>query len=196
MRIILDSKRLAFLAVPFLALGFSAQAHTLRPSSVYADLEGCPFTAQPTVDWNQLSEKVGEKAITWTLDGEALNDLTFFCDIQVGEPLLKEHDRKHNPLPKYSENQLLIEIPEFYEKSVRTAKGFKVFELKGQDSAKIGDIDAVKFVYEFQSEDLLPYKGVGYAFIRNGRLCIIRFEAPRLNYFSAGVVEFEKIVQV
>jgi len=62
----------------------------------------------PPRDWNQLSIKPGKFAETWTLDGEQLNDVTFFGGVEPGKPLVRELSKKHEPLPKFSEATLLI----------------------------------------------------------------------------------------
>ena len=46
------------------------------------------LSVTPPRDWNQLGIKPGKFAETWTLDGEQLNDVTFYAGVEPGEPLL------------------------------------------------------------------------------------------------------------
>ena len=46
------------------------------------------------------------------LDGGQLNDVTFYGGIEPGKPLVKERSKKHDPLPKFTETTLLVEVPD------------------------------------------------------------------------------------
>src|SRR3546814_20406076 len=83
----------------------------------------------PARDWNSLSIRPGKKAETWTLDGEQLDDVTFYGGIAPGEPLIRERSKKHKPLPKFTSETLLIEVPELLEGTYRTQKGIGTFSI-------------------------------------------------------------------
>src|SRR3546814_1135589 len=93
-----------------LLLASPAAAHKLRVSGEAVAVADSGVTVTPGRDWNRLDAKAGKNTETWTLDGEQLNDVTFFGGIEAGKPLVKERDRKRDPLPKFTSSTLLIEI--------------------------------------------------------------------------------------
>src|SRR3546814_15460108 len=102
-------------------------------------------------DW---SSDVCSSDLTWTLDGEQLNDVTFFGGIEAGKPMVKERDRKRDPLPKFTSSTLLIEIPELLEGTYRTHKQIGAFRLLTTAPAKFLGQDGVSFPYDYVDSDL------------------------------------------
>jgi|LULF01.1.fsa_nt_gb hypothetical protein len=152
------------------------------------------MTVTPPRDWNKLSQRVGKKAETWTLDGERLNDISFFANIAPGEPLLRERSKKHDPLPKLQPNSLLTDIPEFLEGTYRSYHGLAVFNLGSSSPAKFMGEPAVRFSYEYVTPDELTRKGEAIATLRNGSLFMITFDAPKLHYFERNIEDYRALV--
>lgn len=113
-------KRTACLfALPFLLTATTAFAHKLHRQGEETAVAESTLTVRPSRDWNQLGKRIGKNTETWTLDGPQLNDVTFFGGIAPGKPLVKEKDKKREPLPKFTKNTLLAEIPELLERTTR-----------------------------------------------------------------------------
>ena len=72
------------------------------PRGVPVAVRSSILTVTPTVDWNRLGAKVGRNAEAWTLDGQSLNEITFYAGIGAGQTLFREIDKKNKPLPKFS----------------------------------------------------------------------------------------------
>src|SRR3546814_4864653 len=70
-----------------------AQANGYREKNMVVKVAKSAMKATPARDWNSLSIRPGKKAETWTLDGEQLDDVTFYGGIAPGEP-----DRKSTRL--------------------------------------------------------------------------------------------------
>lgn len=108
--------RVIALTLVSLALTASpASAHKLREKGAETDVADSNVVVTPARNWNRLDVKVGKRTETWTLDGEQLNDVTFFGGIEPGAPLVREKSKKRDPLPKFTKSTLLIEIPELLE---------------------------------------------------------------------------------
>src|SRR3546814_10785703 len=107
--------------------------------------------------------KAGKNTETWTLDGEQLNDVTFFGGIEAGKPLVKERDRKRDPLPKFTSSTLLIEIPELLEGTYRTHKQIGAFRLLTTEPAKFLGQDGVSFRSEAHTSELQSLMRISYA---------------------------------
>lgn len=176
-----------------LLLASPAAAHKLRLSGQAVTVAGSGVTVTPSRDWNRLDANVGKHTETWTLDGEQLNDLTFFGGIEAGKPLVKERDKKHDPLPKFTRETLLIEIPELLEGTYRTHKQIGSFRLLTTESVQFLNHEGVSFTYEYVDADLLTRKGEARASIIGSKLYMITFDAPRLHYFDLGLSDFRAL---
>src|SRR3546814_9679415 len=95
--------------------------------------------------------------------------------------MVKERDRKRDPLPKFTSSTLLIEIPELLEGTYRTHKQIGAFRLLTTEPAKFLGQDGVSFTYEYVDADLLTRRGDARAAIIAGKLYMLTFDAPRLR---------------
>lgn len=171
----------------------AAHAHKLRERGASASIADSPLTVVPSRDWNRLDMRIGKNTESWTVDGEQLNDVTFFAGIAAGSPLVKERSKKREPLPKFLASTLLVEVPELLETTWRTYKNSGSFTVTGIEPGQFLGRDAVHFTYEFVDQDELPRQGEARAAIVAGKLYMISFEAPRLHYFAAGIEHFRKL---
>ena len=171
----------------------AAQAHKLRTAATPVAVADEAFVVRPTQDWNRLDGNAGKHTESWTLDGGQLNDLTFYGGIEPGKPLVRERNRKSDPLPKFTETTLLVEIPELLEGTYRTARDMANFEVTASEPARFLGHDGISFAYQFLDGEQLVRKGEARAVIIGGKLYMITFDAPRLRYFDQSISEFRKI---
>lgn len=182
-----------FVAAHLLFVATTAPAHKLRLRGEAVAVAGSTVTVTPSRDWNTLSRKVGKNTETWTVDGEQLNDVTFFAGIPAGMPLVRERSKKRDPLPKFTRTTLLVEIPELLEGTYRTYKNSGSFRLLSSEPGRFLGKDGVSFTYEFIDVDELTRRGEARAAIIDDKLYMITFEAPRLNYFDAMASDFRAL---
>lgn len=171
----------------------TAQAHKLRERGAAVTVADSPLTVMPSRDWNRLDVRIGKNTENWTVDGEQLNDVTFYAGIAAGSPLVRERSKKREPLPKFSASTLLVEVPELLETTYRTYKHSGSFKVTSIEPGQFLGRDAVHFTYEFVDQDELTRQGEARAAIVAGKLYMISFEAPRLHYFAAGIADFRKL---
>lgn len=176
-------------------LPFTAMAHKLREQSVSVTIADSPLTVTPPRDWNRLEGNIGKHVETWTLDGGQLNDLTFFAGIEPGKPLVRERSKKREPLPRFSASTLLVELPELFEATYRSAKDLADFRVTDVQPTRFLEREGVVFRYEFVDSDELTRKGEAQAAIIGGRLYMISFDAPRLHYFERNVEDYRRIAR-
>lgn len=185
---------LALALVPALLIAAPVQAHKLHQGGVAVPVASSALTVTPSRDWNQLSGRIGKNAETWTLDGVQLNDLTFYGGIPADKPLLKERNKKREPLPKFTAETLLIEVPELLERTYRTYKDLATFHLVTTEPTLFLGAGGVSFSYEFTDKDELTRKGEARAAIIEGKLYMITFDAPRLSYFARNTTDFHALI--
>lgn len=177
-----------------LLLVTAAEAHKLREKGSKVTVADSSLSVTPSRDWNRLSESAGKNTEIWTLDGEQLNDVTFYGGIKAGKPLVKERNKKKEPLPKFTKDTLLIEVPELLEGTYRSYKGIGTFELTSTVPKPFLGRDGVSFTYQYTDADQLTRKGEAWAAIVDGSLYMMTFDAPRLNYFDRSIDDFHALV--
>ena len=153
------------------------------------------LSATPPRDWNRLTISPGKNVETWTLDGEQLNDVTFYAGIAAGKPLIRERDRKRRPLPKFTNETLLVEVPELLEKTYRISKEIGTFTVTGSAPERFLGRDGIRFTYEYADVDNLSRKGEARATLVNGALYMVTFDAPRLYYFDRSITDYHALVE-
>lgn len=179
---------------PILALSaVPADAHKLREKGQTVEVADSDVVVTPSRDWNLLKGKIGKRTETWTLDGEQLNDVTFFGGIDAGDPLVKERNKKREPLPKFTSSTLLIEVPELLEGTYRTYKDLATFQMLSVEPGPFLGSEGVHFTYEYTDRDQLTRKGEARATIIGGRLFMLTFDAPRLHYFDRTIADFRAL---
>lgn len=181
------------IGLAFALLTTPASAHSLREQGETVKVARSDMVVTPSRDWNRLNGRPGKRAEVWTLDGPQLNDVTFFGGVERGDPLVKERSKKRDPLPKFSDTTLLIEVPELLEGTYRTYKGIGEFTLLSIEPMTFLEHEGVYFTFEFIDRDQLPRKGEARAAIIDDELFMITFEAPRLHYFDKVIEDFRQI---
>ncbi len=184
----------ALVAAVSFGLVSPAIAHKLRSKGEAVTVADSNLTVTPSRDWNRLSENAGKNTETWTLDGEQLNDLTFFGGIEAGKPLVKERHKKRDPLPKFQKSTLLAELPELLEGTYRTQKGIGAFQITSTAPTKFLSQNGVIFGYEYTDEDQITRKGEATAAIVGGKLYMVSFDAPRLHYFDKTIGDVRALI--
>ncbi len=182
-------------ATALLLTSTAAQAHKLRIKGAQVAVAGSSMSVTPELDWNSLSVKVGKNTETWTLDGEQLNDVTFYGGIPFNSPLVREKNKKNQPLPKFTSTTLPVEVPELLERTYRTYKDSASFQILSAEPSSFLGRQGVVFTYEYTDADELTRKGEARASIIDGKLYMITFEAPRLNYFGKTINDFRNLVE-
>ncbi|MEH3102699.1 MAG: hypothetical protein PGN12_02195 [Sphingomonas phyllosphaerae] len=179
-------------AAPLFAM--PAAAHGYREQGKPVAVAASTLVVIPNRDWNQLAGKPGKKAERWTLDGEQLDQVTFYGGIAPGEPLLRERDRKHRPLPKLTRETLLAEVPELLEATYRTDRAIASFTLHDARPERFLGTDGIRFAYEYVDDDNLPRRGEAHAALVKGQLYMATLDAPRLHYFDRVAPSYRALI--
>lgn len=153
------------------------------------------LTVQPAAEWNRLGARPGRNAETWTLDGDALNDLTFYGGIESGKTLFRETDRKNQPLPQVSATMLVTDIPALVENSYRIALGTASMSIGAVEPIDFAGAKGVRFTYAFARQgETLRRRGEARGAMIGGRLYLITYEAPALHYYDRSLAAARQVV--
>lgn len=150
----------------------------------------------PDHEWNKLADRPGRNCEEWTLDGDALNDLTFYSGIEDNKPLFREVDKKSRPLPRFSSTMLLTDVPALLEQSYRIALDTPLITIETVEPGSFAGNKAVRFRYSFvrQNEEVRR-SGEGLATITGGKLYLVTFEAPVVFYFDRDIAKARAIFE-
>lgn len=189
--------RLRLIALTALIMAISpAVAHKVIEPGLNDKIAKGAFSANPETRWNRLQQRDGPFQEVWTIDGDRLNRIVFYGGVPVGEPLLKERDKKRDPLPDVTGNMLLPDIPLLLERTYRTKYGIAIMSIGRQEPATLDGRPAIAFEYQFvEPEYEVETKGEAIAALHDGQLYIVTFEAPAVHYFDRDVQKFRDLVQ-
>ncbi len=171
----------------------ASYANAYRESGKIVKVGDSGITVTPPRDWNRLDLKPGKFAEVWTLDGEQLNDVTFYGGVASGQPIVRERNKKRDPLPKFREDALLIELPELLEGTYRAYKRIGSFTLTNSTPSDFLGQKGVLFTYDYTDQDGLPRKGEARATIISKKLYMVTFDAPRLHYFERTLGDYRAL---
>lgn len=188
------SKMLIAFSVAAGLVAAPAFANSLVAPGPRAKIADSTFSAAPSSEWNKLSGREGKNVEVWTVDGPALNKVTFFGGIDIGKPLLKETDKKNQPLPKVTPNMLITDIPALLETTYRSQFKANQISIDSQEPAIVGGHKGVKFTYSYaRQDDEVQRKGEAIGTVKGNKLYLLTYEAPALHFFDKDVEKFRQL---
>lgn len=182
--------------VAILLLSFPVAAHKVIEPGLNNKIAKGVFSANPETRWNRLQQRDGNYQEIWTIDGDRLNQVVFYGGVPVGEPLVRERDKKRDPLPEVTGNMLLPDVPLLLERTYRTKYGIAIMAIGKQEPSTLDGRPAIAFDYSYiDPEYEVETKGEAIAALDNGKLYLVAFEAPAVYYFGRDVEKFRALVK-
>ncbi|WCM29272.1 hypothetical protein NDN01_10480 [Sphingomonas sp. QA11] len=153
------------------------------------------LTVTPDREWNKMGARPGRNSETWTLDGDGLNDVTFYGGIENDRTLFREVDKRSKPLPRFSSTMLLTDLPVLFENSYSIALNTQLMKVDSIEPATFLGQNGVHFSYTFSRiNEEVRRKGEASAAIIGGKLFMITFEAPDVFYYERDLPAYRAIV--
>lgn len=182
------------LAIMLAAVPASAAYRLMVPGQRVVILKS-PLTVTPSIHWNRISTKPGKSAEVWTLDGAALNDVTFYAGIVDDRPIVRDSDKTDRPLPRFSATMLAPDIAQLFEATYRIALGTPLIKIETVEPATFAGSAGFRFTftYAMQGEEVRRKGEVNGAII-GGNLYMISFEAPAIHYFGRDLAAYRALV--
>lgn len=176
------------------SIAWPALSNSLVSPGPQANIAKSSLSVTPAGEWNKLSFRGGKNVEVWTIDGDALNKVTFYGGIEVGKPLFKETDKKNKPLPQVTPNMLITDIPAILESSYRSQFSVNKMSIDSQEPATIGGHKGIRFTYTFvKNEEDVERKGEGVGAFVDNRLYLVCYEAPAIYFFDKDVEKFRQL---
>ena len=172
----------------------AAQANSLVSPGAQPGIAHSRLAAKPAGEWNRLSRVDGRNVEVWTVDGDALNKVSFYGGIASGSALLRERDRKHHPLPKVSATMLMTDIPALLESTYRSLGLVDQMTIGEQAPAMLGGHKAIRFAYSTtRADDEVRRNGEGIGTLVDGTLYLVTYEAPALHFFDKDLEKYRQL---
>lgn len=169
-------------------------AYKLVPANAPIAVAKSGLTVAPNRPWNRLGARPGRFAETWTLDGIALNDMTFYGGIADDTTLFREVDKTDRPLPRFSKTMLAPDIAQLFEASYRVALSTSLMSIDSIEPASFAGHEGFRFTYTYTVQnDEIRRKGEARGAIVGDKLWMATFEAPAIHYFERDLPAFRQV---
>lgn len=153
------------------------------------------LTITPDREWNKMGARPGRNSETWTLDGDGLNDVTFYGGIENDRTLFREVDKRAKPLPRFSSTMLLTDLPVLFENSYSIALSTQLMKIDSVEPVTFLGQKGIHFSFTFSRlNEEVRRKGEASAAIVGGKLYMITFEAPDVFYYERDLPAYRAIL--
>ena len=154
------------------------------------------YSVNTNKKWSQFQEDE-YNFLFWTIDGYTLQRIVFFKPISddeslydVNSPFTHENEKR----PIYNSNMNKFEIKEFFEDCILWSKRLVKVDSNNFKNYKIDNFDGISFDIEGPSELGLIYKGFVIAVVKDKKLYLAYFIAPKIEFYEKYHKEAKKIL--
>jgi hypothetical protein len=133
-----------------------------------------------TIDTGRAWTRISQDPYLWTIDGISLGRLQTWAGVEPGEPLLEMQDRQ---TPVFRTELTAFELAELVADTIEVVTGGSDVAIADLRPATFADIGGVEFEVAFVERGL-PMQGTAFGAVRNGKLDLLLFVAPREYYFE------------
>jgi hypothetical protein len=165
-----------------LSLTACAGGVKLAPAGAY---QAGSYSVNLGSDWNAIPIKTGKrkKASLLTKDGQLLNAVYLFSDLEAGDSLLRER-RRENPVPKFDTELSDLELAEFLVDSLIKGGAYAGLTTQNVRPDSFNGEDAIRFDLSGNTKAGLNVEGSALMSVIDEKLNIILFMAPS-EYYAA-----------
>ena len=154
------------------------------------------YSLKTNKKWSQFEQKE-YNFIFWTVDGYTLQRIVFFRPISDSESLYDHNSfftQESEKRPIYNSNMNKFEIKEFFEDCILWSKRLVKIDSNNFKNYKIDNFDGITFDIEGQNQLGLIYKGFVVAVIKDKKLYLAYFVAPKIEFYEKYHKEAKKML--
>jgi hypothetical protein len=183
------------IAIALLGAMPASAGNKLIPQGGAVTVAKSPLSVTPDREWNKMGARPGRNSETWTIDGDGLNDLTFYGGIEDGRTIFREVSKRNKPLPRFSSTMLLTDLPTLFENSYSIALSTQLMKIDSVEPTSFLGQKGIRFSYTFtQMNEEVRRKGEATAAVIGGKLYMITFEAPDVFYYQRDLPAYRAIL--
>lgn len=169
-----------------IVLAACAQYTLVKPGEITV---GDTLRIHSSIDWSRRAETNKE---LWTVDGSGLNEIVFLTGIGNDQPIIPGSDDKKK-IPVYRSGMTAIEIAEAIQ-AVFVSSGVTNFQLQRLRPHQIGKVRGFRFDFSYATKSGLEMRGLVAGAVKDDKLSVIMYDAPRLYFFDKYKGEVESMV--
>ncbi len=154
------------------------------------------MSVDPQIAWTRLNtQSLAPKtpAQGWTVDGFSLDQLLFYPGIADNQPLIRQVAGQEK-LPVFKKDMTAPEIMELLEATVTRSSRSTLTETHNLRPADFGGVPGFRFEMNFTLRDELPRKAVVVGTVKDDKLYMIAYQAPRIYYYEKYADIVERII--
>lgn len=174
--------RSIFIAVLAIGLSGCFSYHALVPAGTHdmgPYVIDTPISWSRGVSWPSFPSGGPER---WTVDGDRLESLFHFNDVEPGSKLFSRSDNKM--VGSFRANMRSTEIVTFFMESFRLERGARALRLTGMAPAHFGSWEGFSFDFAYEAPDGLPMLGMGTGAVIDDKLQLIVYVGTRDHHFE------------
>ncbi|MBI1731680.1 MAG: hypothetical protein HYR49_02790 [Gammaproteobacteria bacterium] len=147
----------------------------------------------PAQQWNRAPTMNSPGNLpTWTADGITLNSISFFADVEDGEPLVRT--AKEGDFPVFRADMLPDEIVDVLERTVA-----KMFQATISPSGRLKPTSfagetGFEYSFEMVTSDGLTRKALAVGAVRGGNLQLVLYQGTRMVYFDKELTNVQALL--
>jgi hypothetical protein len=151
----------------------------------------------PTVRWNRAPRGFHDisREENWTLNGPLLDGLSFIGGLEHDKKIVQQRRKADRKVPNFRADMSPPEIAAMIESFYRIRAGASTFNMTNLAPRQFLGHSGFQFDYDYLGGDEVERRGRAVGAIINNRFYLALFDAARMHYFDAGLLEYERIVQ-
>lgn len=179
-----------------LATGCATTYSLISPDTV--EVAKGNLSVRTSIAWNKAPRSAFDidREESWTLNGPALDLVTFIGGVDDGKALAKQRRKEDRQLPVFKADMSPPELVSMLETYYRIKAGITVFETTSVMPVTFLDRPGMQIDYIYVGGDDVKRQGRTVVAVVDDRLYMMTLDGTALHYFGAALPEFESMVQL
>lgn len=153
---------------------------------------GLTVTTQ-SANWNKVpSGHAPGRLPSWTVDGVALNSLSFVTGVKDGKPLVEADEKAKYPL--FHADMLPNDIAELVQSTVAKLFAANITSEGELKPLQIGGQPGFALEFEFVAADEVQRRAFVGGTVKNGELQLVIYQAARMHYFAKDLPQARDLI--
>lgn len=155
------------------------------------------LSVSTAVSWNKLPRSSFDikQEENWTLNGPALDVVTFIGGVKDGEAIAKQRKKEDRQIPVFKANMSPPELVAMIESFYRIRAGTTIFEATDIQPTTFLGKPGMQVDYKYVGGDDVKRRGRSVMAVVDEKLYLMALDGTELHYFPAALPEFDAIVQ-
>ncbi len=154
------------------------------------------LSVRTAIAWNKTPKSSFDirQEESWTLNGPALDLVTFIGGVEDGEAVARQRKKEDRQVPVFKSNMTPPEFVSMIETYYRIKAGVTVFETTSVKPTPFLGGSGIQIDYNYVAGDDVKRHGRSVLAVFDGKLYMMTLDGTALHYFGAALPEFEAMI--